>query len=76
MAQRSIEILIGRLIADEAFREEFLANRPSALDRFRDSGHELTAVEKAAVLSTPSELWGQVAERLDPRLQKVNLTKA
>ena len=75
MSQRSIEILIGRLITDEAFREAFLADRCVALQGFCEAGHDLTSIEKLAVLSTPSEFWTRVAEQIDPRLQKANLAK-
>jgi len=73
MAQRSIEILIGRLITDEAFRVAFLENRALALHGFNEAGYELTPIEIAAVLSTPTDLLRQVADQIDPRLQKSSL---
>lgn len=75
VAQRSIEILIGRLLTDEGFRDEFLTNRLLTLHAFCEAGHELTRVELAAVLSTPTRLWKDAAEQIDPRLQKANLRK-
>jgi hypothetical protein len=74
LAQRHIEVLIGRLVTDEAFRAAFLRDPQSALERFTDSGHELTAVEIAALQATRSELWASVADQLDPRLQKASLS--
>ncbi len=73
MAQRSIEILLGRLITDEAFRTEFLRDPAGALRSFIGAGHELTPVETAAVTNTRADLWGAVAEQIDPRLQKARL---
>ena len=73
MAQRSIEVLIGRLITDEAFRDAFLTDGSLALRAFGDTGHELTPLEIAAVLSTSPDLWTSAADRIDPRLQKANL---
>ena len=73
MAQRSIEMFIGRLITDEGFRAAFVTNGPAALRRFIESGHELTAVEMAALIATRTELWSHVADRIDQRLQKANL---
>lgn len=73
MAQHNIEILIGRLLTDEAFRKAFLENAPRALQIFCEAGHELTPLEISAVLATPSGLWSLVAEEIDPRLQKANL---
>jgi hypothetical protein len=73
MAQRHIEVLIGRLITDEAFRAAFLEDAKAALARFTEAGHELTPVEVAALRATSPELWNAVAEKLDPRLQKASL---
>ena len=70
MAQRSIEILIGRLITDEAFRCAFCENAEATLERFMETGHELTPVELAALRATRSDLWALVAEQIDSRLQK------
>jgi hypothetical protein len=75
VAQRSIEILIGRLVTDEAFREAFLKNPSSALQIFGEAGHELTPLEISALMAMPSELWNEVAAEIDPRLQKANLAK-
>jgi hypothetical protein len=76
MAQRSIEILFGRLITDEAFRSAFEEDSMTTLTRFTESGYELTPLEIAAVRTTPANVWGQAAEQIDPRLQKVLLPSA
>ena len=73
MAQRSIEMFIGRLITDEGFRAAFVTNAPAALRQFIESGHELTTVEIAALIATRTGLWADVADRIDQRLQKANL---
>ncbi len=73
MAQRSIEILIGRLVTDEAFRAAFIVDPAGTLQRFAESGHELTAVERAALARTPSDVWSRIAGQIDPRLQKARL---
>ena len=73
MAQRHIELLIGRLVTDEAFRAAFLQDARAALTRFSESGHELTPVEMDALHATRADLWATVAEQLDPRLQKARL---
>ena len=74
MAQRSIEILIGRLITDEAFRDAFIENRVLSLQAFSEEGHELTPVELSAIHATPSTLWRIVADQIDPRLQRATLS--
>jgi hypothetical protein len=76
VAQRSVEILIGRLITDEAFRSAFHRNATTTLSRFTESGYELTVVETAALHATPADLWERVAEHIDPRLQKMSFTHA
>ena len=73
MAQRSVEILIGRLITDEAFRRAFREDAEATLERFIDMGHELTPVELAALRATRSDYWGLAAEQIDSRLQKASL---
>jgi len=75
VAQRSIEILIGRLLTDEAFRGAFLNNPGGTLQTFCEAGHELTPLEISAFLATPQDLWSEVAEEIDPRLQKADLGK-
>ncbi len=70
MAHRSIEILIGRLITDEAFRSAFSRNAAKTLTGFMEAGYDLTPVEVTALMSTRADLWARVAEQVDPRLQK------
>ena len=72
MAQRSIQILIGRLVTDEAFRSAFRDNRTATLTAFMESGYELTTVEIAALSVTPTAVWDRVAQQIDARLQKVS----
>jgi hypothetical protein len=75
VAQRSIEILVGRLLTDEAFRYAFLRNHSTVLEVFSETGHELTALEIEALMATPKRLWNEFARQIDPRLQKANLGK-
>lgn len=72
MAQRSIEILIGRLITDEAFRSAFRKDAGTTLTGFIESGYDLTPLEITALRATPAGLWERVAEQIDPRLQKMS----
>lgn len=74
MAQRSVEILIGRLITDEAFRSAFSTDAMGTLGLFIEAGHELTLTEIAALTTTSPEAWTLVAERIDSRLQKASLS--
>lgn len=72
MAQRIIEILIGRLITDEAFRAEFLGDPEKTLIDLREGGLSLSSTEIAALMSTDRDLWARAADQIDPRLQKAS----
>ena len=73
MAQRIVEMLIGRLIADEQFRAEFLADPEQTLLALCDRGMELTRTEVSALVDTNRALWPSAAAQLDGRLQKASL---
>jgi hypothetical protein len=73
VAQRIVEMLIGRLIADEQFRMEFLKDPEGTLFALCGRGLELSSTEIAALVKTDRALWSRAAEQLDPRLQKASL---
>ena len=72
MAQRTIEMLIGRLITDEEFRSEFLRDPEKTLTGLSDRGLELSRTEVAALINTDPTLWARTADVIDPRLQKAS----
>ena len=72
MAQRIVEMLIGRLITDEQFRADFLADPETTLMALSDWGLELSRTEIAALVNTDSTLWARTADAIDPRLQKAS----
>jgi hypothetical protein len=74
VSQRTIETIIGRLITDEQFRNEFLEDAEKTLIAICDRGLTLSRTEIAALLSTDPALWARTADDLDPRLQKASLT--
>jgi hypothetical protein len=76
LAQRLVELLIGRLITDEQFRSEFLNDPENTLNGLCDRGLELSRTEIAALVDTDPTLWTRVADAIDPRLQKASLTNA
>ena len=71
--QRSIEVLIGRLITDEDFRRLFITDPRAALEAAADCGLSFSQSEIAALIATNRNLWDQVADQIDPRLQKASL---
>jgi len=73
VSQRNIELLIGRLLTDEAFRAAFVRNIAQTLTAFIDAGHELTSQEIHALLASSPSFWAEVATEIDPRLRKVSV---
>jgi hypothetical protein len=76
VSQRSIEVVVGRLVTDEAFRDAFLRDPQRTLEAVVESGLALTDLEVRAVIGTQAALWSSVADALDPRLQKASLARA
>jgi len=72
VAQRIIEMLIGRLITDEEFRSEFIRDPEKTLTELSEQGLELSRTEVAALVSTDPALWTRTADAIDPRLQKAS----
>jgi hypothetical protein len=70
---RSIEMVIGRLVTDEEFRETFLVDPHRALADLLDHGMHLSPAEIAALVATQSSLWSRMAEQIAQRLQKASL---
>ena len=75
MGQRSVEILIGRLVTDEELRGRFIVAPLETLRLEQQQGLELTAAELDALLASPLSLWTRLAALLDERLQKASLKK-
>jgi hypothetical protein len=73
VTQRSIEVVIGRLVTDEEFRQTFASDPQRALGELLERGTRLTPTEIAALVATDSTMWGRIAEQIDPRLQKASL---
>jgi hypothetical protein len=72
VSQRNIELLIGRLLTDDAFRLEFVRHLTKTLASFIDAGHELTAHEIQALVASSPSFWNDIAAEIDPRLRKVD----
>jgi hypothetical protein len=76
MAQRSVELVIGRLLTDEQFRQLFEEESVAAIDTLIADGLSLNAVERDALLKIDMAACHRFAESLDPRLQKVRLRRS
>ena len=73
MTQRCIEMVIGRLVTDEEFRDTFLSDPHRALGELLERGTHLSHSEIGALIATEPTLWGRIAEQIDQRLQKASL---
>ena len=73
MSQRIVERVIGRLVTDEELRLEFTRAPRSTLEALRERGWELNHAEVDALMSTDIGLWGEIAGRIDSRLQRCGL---
>lgn len=74
MSHKTVQLIIGRILADEEFRDDFLDQPVSTLAALRERGFELTDAEASALLETDRGLWTLGAKRLDARLQRCRLT--
>ena len=70
MSQKTVQLVIARLLTDEEVRARFLRDPLGTLTGFRDQGFELSGDEIDALLATDRELWTSAAARIDPRLQR------
>ena len=70
MTQRSIEMVVGRLVTDEEFRESYLRNPPRMLTDLLERGLRLSHAEIAALIATDPQLWRTAANEIDSRLRK------
>jgi hypothetical protein len=67
LSQIATEQALGRLISDDAFRDEFYENPEAALDRLR---LKLTPVELTALLGIERDIVEVLARRLDDRIRR------
>jgi hypothetical protein len=73
MSQKTVQLIIGRLVTDEEYRLRFLNDSLGALIALRDQGVELTRGEIEALVRTDRTLWTDTAEWIDPHLQRSSL---
>lgn len=72
MGQAAVEQCIGRLLTDEAWRARFRVDPAGTLAAItREGPDHLTPAELGVLRSTPADRWDQLAEEIDPRLQRL-----
>jgi hypothetical protein len=72
VTQRNIEVVIGRLLTDEDFRQMFVKNPQRALVELLERGTLLSNAEIAALVGVDGAVWARMAQQIDPRLQKAS----
>ena len=65
MTQRWIEIVIGKLVTDEALRAAFLSAPRDTLLDLVEQGMHLTHAEIAALVAIDARLWTTAARQID-----------
>src|SRR5262245_59573336 len=65
VTQRSIEIVIGRLLTDEEFRGAFVTDPRQTLRDLLDGGTSLTTTEINALVSIDPAVWPVLADHID-----------
>jgi hypothetical protein len=70
MADKTVQLIIGRVFTDAACRNRFAADPGERLSTVHESGSELTRLEFEAVSRTSRELGQRGPDWATPRLQR------
>lgn len=70
MSQKSVEILLGKILTDGRFRQAFLPIGPQSFELASKFGLEFTHVERSALSSLRRVPFERLARTLDPRVSR------
>jgi hypothetical protein len=73
VSQKTVQLVIGRLVTDEEFRLRFIAQPVETLAALREQGFDLTPDEADALVQSDRKMWPSTAKRIHPRLQRCSL---
>jgi hypothetical protein len=73
MSQKTVQLVIGRLLTDEDLRLQFVERPRDTLLDLREQGFELSVDEIDALARSDPKMWPAMAKRLHPRLQRCSL---
>jgi hypothetical protein len=71
VTQKSVELLIGKLVTDESLRHRFNENPLATIEELKVLGLEFTTVELEAIRSIKPGPCEMLARPLDPRIKKL-----
>ena len=75
MSQWGVQLVIGKLVTDEVFRQRFEAEAQESLSKLCEQGIDLDDTEVAAFLDTDSRLWSTIATQIDCRLRRARVSR-
>ena len=75
MSQWGVQLVIGKLVTDEVFRQRFEAEAQESLSKLCEQGIDLDDTEVAAFLDTDSRLWSTIATQIDHRLRRARVSR-
>jgi hypothetical protein len=70
MSQKNVEVLLGKILTDDRFRDGFLPVRPSSFELASRFGLEFTAVEQSALSTLRRRPFEFLARVLDARISR------
>jgi hypothetical protein len=73
MSQKTVQLVIGRLLTDEELRSQFVKRPLETLTELQEQGFDLTGDEIQAIVASDREIWTSTAARIHPRLQRCSL---
>ena len=73
MSQKTVQLVIGRLVTDEDLRACFVERPRETLTELREQGFELSDDEIDALARSDAKMWPAMARRIHPRLQRCSL---
>jgi len=75
MSQKAVEVLIGKLLTDDAFRRGFRWKREATFQMMDMLGLPLTPIERNALSVLDLDLCDQFAQQIDARLRKASTSE-
>jgi hypothetical protein len=70
MSQKTVQLVIGRVLTDDELRARFVARPLETLTELKEQGLELTRDEIEALAASDPHVWPSMASRIHPRLQR------